>query len=251
MRTSMRFASFERARRLPRALLPGALLAVAASGCNPTYAPPVRAVHYGAPGRVREGDVEVGGTLAGVFNPTAGSLYVAAGLRDWVSLEAGSTVVVAPTGPTPLAESIMGWVGPRFTLPRRAHGVSLLLDGELGLGAGVGGELCIMTASNGTVCEPDGRRWYNRTAFGGYQGGGLGFGVEWFSLYGRARIEESVATAIPVTYWPSAMLGVGFELGSRVSIDAGGGYMGYFDEKDSINGWFYQAGASFRFGSAK
>jgi hypothetical protein len=191
--------------------------------------------------------VEIGGTLAGVYNPTGGSLYVAGGLRDWVSLEAGSTLVVAPSGPTPLPESIMGWVGPRFTLPRRANGVSLLLDGELGLGAGVGGELCI-TVRRQQVCEPDGRRWYNRAAFGGYQGGGLGFGVEWFSLYGRARVEESVATAIPVTYWPSAMLALGFELTPRVSLDVGGGYLGYFNEKDSIHGWFYQAGLCARFG---
>jgi len=224
---------------------------VASSGCNPTYAPPVRAVQYGAPGRVRQGDVEIGGTMAGVYNPTGGSLYVAAGLRDWVSLEAGSTFVVAPTGPTPLPESIMGWVGPRFTLPRRPDGVSLLLDGELGLGAGAGGELCITVSGGRVVCEPDGRRWFNRAAFGGYQGGGLGFGVAWFSLYGRARVEESVATAIPVTYWPSAMLGLGFELTPRLSVDVGGGYLGYFNEASSINGWFYQAGLSARFGSAK
>ena len=224
--------------------------AMAAAACNPVYAPPVRTMHAGAPGRVRQGDGEVGGTRAGLTYPTAGSLHVAVGVRDWVSMEAGGTFIVAPAGPTE-PSIVMGWAGTRFTLPRRRNGPSLLLDGELGVGAGVGGSLCIRNAQGADVCDADGRRWYDRGAFGGYEGGGIGFGYEWFSLYGRARVEESVATGIPVTYWPSLMLGLGFDLGPRVSLDLGGGYLGYFNEKDHTDGWFYQLGVSGRFGRAK
>ncbi len=234
-------------RRLRDALVLSPLLTVAA-GCTPTFAPPVRAVQSGAPGRLHAGEVEVGGTVAGVYWPTGGSIHVVVGLRDWVSVEGGGTFIMAPDG-TEKSLMLTGWGGTRFTLPRRRTGVSLLLDAELGLGGGVGGESCMQSkTSGGTLCDADGLHWYNRGAFGGYEGGGIGFGYQWFSLYGRARIEESVAKDIPITYWPSASLGFGFDVAPRVSLDVIGGYLGYLDAKDSINGWFYQVGVSVRFG---
>jgi hypothetical protein len=241
------------ARSLFVAALPAALVAAATSGCSPVYAPPVRAVAYGAPGRVRAGDVEIGGTMAGVYTPNAGSAHIAVGVRDWVSVEGGGTFAVAPAGPQQGAFVMgMGWLGPRFTLPRRRYGVSLLLDAELGLGAGVGGEGCTTNASGATTCVSPG----TRAAFGGYQGGGLGFAYQWFSLYGRARLEESAANGLPVTYWPSALLGLGFDLtprnvNPRLSLDVAGGYLGYFDAKDSQTGWLYQTGLSLRFGRGR
>jgi hypothetical protein len=252
MRAPLRSVSETALPRLCRRIVSGVLLVLAAADCSPVYAPPVRGIQAGAPGRVREGDVEIGATMAGVLAPTAGSLHVAYGLYDWLSLEGGGTFIVSPAGSSPLPYSVMGWVGPRFTLPRKPNGVSLLLDGELGIGAGVGGELCPTDPStNKTVCEPDGLRWYQRTAFGGYQGGGLGLAVSWFSFYGRVRVEESTATDIPVTFWPSATLGLGFDLGRHVSLDLGGGYLGYRNAKDQEDGWVYQVGFSGRFGTAR
>jgi hypothetical protein len=226
------------------ALVATALVLEAATACNPVFSPPVRAVHYGAPGRVHEGELEIGGTIAGVTTPMAGDLHLAYGLHDWASLEVGGTIAGYAVGNDTV--SVMGWAGPRFTLPRSPYGASLLLDTELGIGAGVGGELCPSSAKNG--CEPDHRTWSNRTALGGYQGVGLGVGYRWFSFYGRGRVEETTSTNIPVTYWPSGMLGVGFDLPRNVSLDAGGGYLGYRNAKDSYDGWFYQAGFSVRFG---
>jgi hypothetical protein len=236
--------------RLSVALVAAPLVAFTVAGCTPTYAPPVRAVQYGAPGRVHQGEVEIGGTMAGVFAPTGGSLHVAVGLRDWVSMEGGGTVIVPPAGPD-ASPIITGWAGARFTLPRRRTGVSLLLDGELGLGGGAGGELCSTNPQGNTVCNTDGLTGLQRRAFGGYEGGGLGLGYKWFSFYGRARIEESGATDIPVTYWPSVSLGLGFDMTRRVSLDVGGGYLGYFDAKNAQGGWFYQTGLSVRFGRGR
>jgi hypothetical protein len=142
----------------------------------------------------------------------------------------------------------MAWAGPRFTLPRKPNGTSLLLDAELGVGAGVGGELCPAQQSGNGSCNPDQRRWSDRTALGGYQGVGIGAGYRWFSIYVRGRLEESTSTLIPVTYWPSAMLGLGFDLSRSVSLDAGGGYLGYRNAESTYDGWFYQAGLSVRFG---
>jgi hypothetical protein len=208
--------------------------------CYPVYAPPVRAVHSGAPGRIHEGEVEIGGTMAGVTTPFAGSVHVAYGVHDWVSLEGGGTFIGTPSAPL----SAMGWVGPRFTLPRRTQGPSLLLDLELGIGAGVGGERC----SRDGGCASDHLGWSDRVALGGYEGGAVGFGYRWFSLYLRGRMEQSVATNIPVTFWPSGLLGVGFDLGRHVSLDAGGGFMGYFNGQDAIAGPIWQTSLTFRFG---
>jgi hypothetical protein len=239
-------------RRFLDAALPATLCTLAAAGCTPVYAPPVRGVAYGAPGRVQAGDVEIGGTMAGVYAPNAGSAHIAVGVHDWVSLEAGGTFAAAPTGPqSGSLVMAMGWIGPRFTLPRRPYGVSLLLDAELGLGAGVGGELCASNAKEVTVCDRDHLSPSSRGAFGGYQGMGLGLAYRWFSFYGRTRLEESAATGLPTTYWPSAMLGFGFDLAPKVSLDIGGGYLGYFDTKDSQSGWFYQTGLTVRFGRAR
>jgi hypothetical protein len=223
-------------------LLVPVLLLEAASACNPVYAPPVRAVHYGAPGRLHEGELEIAGTLAGITTPTAGSVHLAYGVQDWASAEVGGTFV-SEDGTRNM--SAMAWAGPRFTLPRAPHGASLLLDMELGIGAGVGGELCPADAK---TCEPDRRQWHDRTAFGGYEGVGLGVGYKWFSIYARGRVEESVATNIPVTYWPSAMLGLGFDATRSVSLDLGGGYVGYRNGESVWDGWFYQAALAVRFG---
>ncbi len=236
-------------RRCSRALLPATLVALAASGCVPVYAPPARGVQYGAPGRVRAGDLEIGGTMIGVYAPNGGSAHIAYGLSDRVAIEAGGTVAVAPAGPESGSFVMgMGWVGGRFTRPRRSWGVSLLLDGELGIGAGAGGESCASNASNQTVCGHDGLRPWTRPAFGGYQGGAVGLAYRWFSLYGRARVEESGGENVPVTLWPSAMLGLGFDVTQRFSLDVGGGYVGYFNRRDQENGWFYQTGLTLRFG---
>jgi hypothetical protein len=198
----------------------------------------MRGLHSGAPGRLHEGEFEVAGTMAGIEPPAAGSVELGYGVRDWVSVEGGATYMGNV--------SATGWFGPRFTLPRALHGATLLLDGEAGIGGGAGGDYCPLGAK---TCPADGLRWWSRAAGGGYEGGAVGFGYEWFSLYLRARAEETFASSIPYTIWVSGLLGLGFDITRRVSLDIGGGAMGYLNNQSQ---WgpipFWQGRLSVRFG---
>ena len=215
------------------------LATVGAAGCNLYYAPPIRAVQYGAPARLEEGRVEVGGTAGGLFLPDVGGPHLAVGVRDWVALEAGGNFFL-DAGRQSWA---MGFVGPRFSYaPHRAERVHFISDLELGVGAGVGG----VRDSNSPVTKDcpqcDGRTGYDRVAGGAYGGIGLGLQIAWFSVYARTRLEESSATNVPTTLWPSASLGIEFNVKKRVALTLAGGYIGYTNAQDTEHVWFYQMG---------
>jgi hypothetical protein len=73
-----------------------------------SYAPPVRSPTYGAPGRLRQGDLEIAGSVAGVVAPgDAGGGWLAYGVRDWASVELGVDAS--------LRGWAMGFLGGRFT----------------------------------------------------------------------------------------------------------------------------------------
>jgi hypothetical protein len=213
------------------------------AGCSPTFAPPIRAYQYGAPARLTEGRVEVGATAGGLAVPDVGGPHVAVGLRDWVALEAGGNFQLLGDGQDRWA---MGFVGPRFSwAPNRRAPAHFISDLELGLGAGVGGSLEDSAAPQSSDCPRcDGLQWSDRIAFGGYQGFGIGGQIHWFSIYLRARVEESTATHIPTTIWPSASLGLEANIHQRAAITVGGGFMGYFNSEERIPGWFYQIGVT-------
>jgi hypothetical protein len=176
-----------------------------------------------------------------------GGPHLAVGVRDWVSLEAGSNLSFAG-GETNWA---MAWFGPRFTwAPHRDEPNFFAADLELGAGFGLGGSLR-GNESPGAACDftcPDGRHWSDRVAGGAYQGFGLGGHFHWFALYLRIRVEEAATTHVPTTFWPSAMLGMEFSLGRRAAFSLGGGFLGYFNNYENQPGWFYQLALTVFFG---
>jgi hypothetical protein len=227
---------------IPRGVRFTTLTVLALGGCNATYAPPIRGYMYGAPARLTEGRVEVGGTAGGLVTPNIGGPHVAVGIRDWVALEAGGNLQLLGGGDDRWA---MGFVGPRFSFaPRRDAPVHLIADLELGLGAGVGGILHGGDGPSDQCPQCDERRWTDRVAWGGYQGFGLGAQIHWFSIYMRAHLEESTATNIPTTLWPSLSIGFEANIKRRAAITLGGGYFGYDNTQDHINAWFYQIGVT-------
>jgi len=228
---------------IPRGVRRATLILCAVAGCNPTYAPPVRAFQYGAPARLTEGRVEIGGTVGGLAVPNVGGPHIAIGIRDWVAVEAGANLQLLGEG------WAMGFVGPRFSwAPHRKNPIHLITDLELGVGAGVGGELNGGAVPGSRDCPPcDSLKWSDRFAWGGYQGIGFGEQIHWFSIYARVRVEESTATHLPTTLWPSVSLGLEANIRKRAAITIAGGYMGYTNSVDHVNGWFYQVGVALFF----
>jgi hypothetical protein len=216
---------------------------VVATGCDPTYAPPIRAVQYGAPARLTEGRVEIGATAAGLAVPNDFSPHLAVGVRDWLALEAGGNALLG-AGRNGWA---LGFVGSRFSMaPNRERRTHFIGDLELGAGAGVGGVL----TGNATLspgCRCDGLSGFDRVAGGGYAGFGIGAQIAWFSIYTRTRFEVSAATNVPVTVWPSTSIGLEANLRKRAAITLGGGYLGYANAVDHIHAWFWQIGVTFMF----
>jgi hypothetical protein len=217
----------------------GPLLALA--GCNLYYAPPLRAVQYGAPARLEEGRVEIGTTAGGLIVPDVVSPHLGVGVRDWLALEVGGNIL-DDGGRQGWA---MGFVGPRFSYaPHRTDRVHFIGDLELGVGAGVGGVRDSNSAVSKDCPDCDGRTGYDRIATGVYGGVGAGVQIAWFSLYARARLEESSATNVPTTLWPSASVGLEFNVRKRVALTLAGGYIGYTNARDTEHAWFYQVGVT-------
>jgi hypothetical protein len=209
------------------------------TGCSPTFAPPVRGFMYGAPARLEQGRVELGGTIGGLTEPINGGPHLAIGLRDWVALEVGGNLMLAVPDQDKWA---MGFVGTRFSYaPRREAWAHFIGDLELGLGAGIGGELGGNAAPGKDCTYCDGLKATDRTAYGGYEGFGVGARIGWFSIFGRLRFDESAATNVPATLWTSASLGLEAMIRRRVALGVGGGYTGFTNSRDTENGWFYQA----------
>lgn len=195
-----------------RALIAAAVLF---TGCA-AYSPPVRSVGYGAPGRLRQGDLEVGGGFAAAPVPAAGGGWLAYAVRDWASIEVGADGSARTWG--------MGFIGGRFThAPRRERKLHGALDGEVGVGIGAGG---------GRWCDPnnvscDRRPWHQRIAAGGYLGGGAGYHFSFFALYARGRAQPTVADGLPFTLWGQAQGGVQFRIARTVDLFSAVGIAGF------------------------
>lgn len=215
-----------------------AALAVA-TACDPYYAPPIRAVQYGAPARLREGKVEIGTTAGGWAVPNVLSPHVGVGIRDWIALEAGGNFNIDNYR----YAWAMGFLGTRLSYaPHRERRVHFISDLELGLGVGRGGTFDANAPKSNGCTDCDGLPALDRTAGGGYGGFGIGARIGLLSLYGRARAEVSAATNIPTTVWPSMSVGAEFNIKERAAITLGGGYIGYVNSRDQEHGWFYQIG---------
>lgn len=214
-----------------------ALLALASlSGCV-SYAPPVRSLTYGAPGRLRKGDLEIAGGLAGLNAPNAGGGWLAYGVRDWASVELGADAS--------LNNWAMGFLGGRFThAPKRERKLHGALDGEVGVGMGAGGNF--HCPDNDTHCDL--RPWHQRAAFGSYLGGGAGYHFAFFALYARGRIQQTVADGLPATVWGTAQGGLQFRIARTVDLFGGAGVSGFVTGASSSRHFFsYDAGISVHF----
>jgi hypothetical protein len=208
------------------------------TACNATFSPLVRGAHYGSPGRLDEGQLEISGTAGGVIAPGIGGPQLAYGVSDWLSLEAGGNFSLAANQ----QNWAMGYFGPRLTYALdRQSPVHFVSDLELGVGLGVGGALHDNESKDSFCQSCDASTWNQRFSYGSYQGIGVGGRFHWFSLFVRARVEESVASGIPLTLWPSAMLGLEFDFSRRAALGLGGGFMAYVNDIDKQYGWFYQA----------
>jgi hypothetical protein len=223
----------------------GLVVGVMLGGCAPTYAPPVRSPHYGAPGRLSEGDVEVAGGAAGFFSPTAGGGWLGYGVRDWISVEAGADGSELGWG--------MGYAGVRLThAPRRDAKFHAAFDFETALGAGAGGSRCgnknkdeeaSSCDGNGT---PDGRSWRERGAGGAVVGGGAGYHLGPAAGFVRGRLQLTGATNVPATLWSSVHAGLQFRIARTVDLFSSFGHSGYYNQIDHLHGWTLDFGLAIR-----
>lgn len=201
-----------------------------------SFTPPVRSPGYGAPGRIRQGQLELGGGIAKPGSPGAGGPFVGYGVRDWVSVELGADFF--------FGRWAMGYLGGRFTYaPRRDHKLHGALDGELGVGAGVGGDkFCGLL-----VTCADTRRWSERTAFGAYAGGGAGYHFHFFALYARGRIQTSAAEGLPATVYGNLHGGLQFRIARHLDLFTSAGLLGAHNREGHVLDVFYDVGLSVYF----
>lgn len=185
-----------------------ALSLITLSGCV-SIAPPVRTGHYGAPGRMEVGMVElgVGGNNAA---ESSGNATLGYAVTDLVTIEAGGEM-------SPFRS--IGYLGARVT-PLRPEGRAraFVLDLEGGAGAGVGGQRCDETGD----CESREQN-FHRPAGGGYVGLGLGGKFDFFSVWLRVRSQASGAEGVPITSLTTAMLGIQFSIANLAHIYVGSG----------------------------
>lgn len=235
---------------MPRRPLHPLLLtcAMLAPACAPTYAPPVRTIHGGAPGRLDPGQVEIGGGsmgLGAVPGGIGGGGNLGYAVRPHLALEAG---VDGGSGGWTL-----GWGGVRVPYRWRTsqRWLSFAADGSLSLGAGVGGENC-SEGSNGSAadegrCLSDGLEWYRRLAGGGAIGAGAAMRLGPVSLFSRGRLQITGARNVPATQWASGMGGLHVHILDRADLWWSMGIAHYANAADSTWGTISEVGLAFRF----
>jgi len=216
-------------------------------GCNPTYAPPVRTNHYGAPADFHRGRMEAN---VSYMNPAGtgldGSLGLA--LTDAVQLELGGNFGVGA----------ITYVGVRFSSYQKAKQqrlANVLFDFETGAGLGVGGELCgddPESVDDDECAHAVNPPWYRRIAGGAYFG--VGLGVEFdidpvfkLSIYSRARLQITKAQYIPTTTWVTAGGGLELTFSDFFKLYGGPYYAMYDNSMDGIFGCAGEVGIKFVF----
>lgn len=198
--------------------------------CSPTYAPPVRTTHFGMPGHLQGGKVELAGGVNINQAVACGGPTLALALTDWLQLEGGMD----------LSQDSHEWAmyfgGIRASLGQVEERIGGALDLELGGGWGVGGEY---KGNEDTI------GWEDRSAAGWYFGGGAGFQIDWFSMFLRGRLQITRATEIPETTWWTMMVGVQASILDYVNIYVAGGGVGYQNSMEHDAGGFGEIGLSF------
>jgi hypothetical protein len=195
--------------------------------CSPTYAPPIRTTHFGMPGHLQGGKVEIGGGMN--INEYSGGPVLAVALTDWLQLEAGADINDGSHAWN------MYFGGIRASVGYVEDGVGGAVDLELGGGAGVGGEY---------EGNEDTMGWKDRSASGWYVGCGAGFQIDWFSAFVRGRFQASWATGIPETTWWTLVGGIQATIADSVNLYIAGGGAGYTNSMDQESGLIGEFGLS-------
>jgi hypothetical protein len=182
------------------------------SGCNASFAPPIRSGQDGAPGRTHQGELEGSGTAD----------Y---GLSGGPNLSYTVTDHVAVEGGVEANENwALGYAGTRLTATHRevasdrSLGAGPAADLGVGLGAGAGG-----------VGKPVENHPFQNPAGGSYLTLGAAYWFPYVSLYTRTRLEQSFAANLPPTFWWSVTGGLELWYGP-VSIFAATGGFGYSND---------------------
>jgi hypothetical protein len=214
-----------------------------ATACYPSYSPPVRTGHYGAPAAPKPGRLEVGGAFY-FDGPMGGGGFVDYALNDLVQLEAGADALDGTD-----STFATGFAGVRVAPLNRLFAgrrVKLTLDVEGGGGAGAGGQHCWKeeTSDGEEERDCDDISWKDRAAGGGYLGLGIGLNAAWFDLFARGRLQLTKAESAPTTLWSTALVGVQATIATRVKLYAGGGVYRYDDEQNSFWRWLFECGLS-------
>lgn len=198
-----------------------------------SHAPPIRGHHYGAPGRMDAGMVEVNGSAL-YFPELSGAGMLGYGVSEELSVEAGTEFDPA--------SRVLGFVGVRYTpLRPKPRLASFVLDVESGVGAGVGGLVC----DDAVNCSSQAAN-LRRPAGGAYLGLGIGAKIKWFSPWLRVRSQVSGAEGTPVTSISSAIAGVQFDITELAHVYAGAGGGVLVTPEFTQWGWQYiQGGVSF------
>lgn len=208
----------------------------------PTYAPPIRTPHMGAPGRVAGGDVELGGGAGGIYYPPPafGGPSIAIGISDRWSVEGG--------GEFSTGAWALGFVGGRVTgrAPRRGSLV-LVGDAEVGGGAGVGGSACRQDHG----CAVDDDNWYRNPAGGAYVG--MGGALRWRipSVWLRVRTQLTGAAHAPATSWNSVLGGIEFAIGPAFALWLGYGIGSYANRVETAWSPVFEMGAAVKLGKTR
>lgn len=224
------------------------LLLSSFSACAPTYSPPARAAHYGAPAKFHRYQAEAGaGVAVGVREA-----YLAYAPLDQLQIELGAHI----NGEGTSIDKNGFWMiynGLRlspFPITEQKSTVKFLWDIETGGGAGQGGEYCGNDPEMDDPeddCTWDGLYAKDRQAIGYYIGTGIGMNIHFFDLYGRYRYQIAKAKNIPTTYWWTALVGLQFTIIDHLKLHLGYGEVGYSNSMDEQNWGLWEIGLGFNF----
>ncbi|MBN2496795.1 MAG: hypothetical protein JXR96_19550 [Deltaproteobacteria bacterium] len=230
-----------------RGAISGLMFLLFIQGC--VYSPPIRGTHYGAPGRLKAGRLELSGASGMVISDGTnavdeprlfyGGPGLALALNDWLQLEAGGEL--SQLGGSFKGKDVkvkenfwaQGYLGARFTARWAGRYASSAADLELGFGLGAGGR---------DASEENEPGWDEHFTFGAYAGAGVGIDVSWFSVFVRARLQESKAYAVPATLWGSGVLGLQARMFDKVSLHAAIGLAGYRNSDEWAHGGIFEIG---------
>ncbi len=225
------------------------VLASALTAACHVCAPPIRAANNGAPGKMREGDLEFGaaGTVILVddYLETPG-IHAGAGyaITDKTAIEAGADAIVT--------NSVIGNIGLRiapFPIDKQRGRTKLLFDVAFGGGLGVGGRQA--TIINDDDYDHDGVEWKDRLAGGGYFSMAIGLNIKWFDWFARVVLQVSKAENIPTTLIGSMIYAPQFTLDDVVQIYLGPGVFFYRNASELNGSVYFELGLSFKLGLSK